>query len=142
MQVTFLLFAFVCLFLLFVICCLLFVVCCCSSRNTFVRLFLAKRNDAEAIEVLLGAGVDVNFCAAWSGWTALHRAAERGAVAAIRCLLAHGASVDARDSAGRTPLMDGMFIFCLGRCSPSCCAKTAEACGVFWCDSDECPTFS
>jgi ankyrin repeat protein len=57
----------------------------------------AERNDAKALEVMLACGFDPNHGDDEIGKTALHAAAMEGWPDAVRVLLAHGASVAARD---------------------------------------------
>ncbi len=57
----------------------------------------AERGDVRALEVMLACGFDPNRPDAGIGKTALHTAAMEGWPDAIRVLLAHGASVHARD---------------------------------------------
>jgi ankyrin repeat protein len=57
----------------------------------------AERNDAAALELMLACGFDPNRPDESIGKTALHAAAMEGWPDAVRVLLAHGASVDARD---------------------------------------------
>ena len=58
----------------------------------------AERGDAPALETMLVCGFDPNHADDEMGRTGLHAAAMRGQPEAIRVLLAHGASVAARDS--------------------------------------------
>lgn len=57
----------------------------------------AERNDVVALELLLACGFDPNRPDESIGKTALHAAAMEGRPDAVRVLLAHGASVEARD---------------------------------------------
>jgi ankyrin repeat protein len=57
----------------------------------------AERGDVHAIEAMLACGFDPNRPDAGIGKTALHSAAMAGWPDAVRALLAHGASVHARD---------------------------------------------
>ena len=57
----------------------------------------AERNDVAALELMLGCGFDPNRPDESIGKTALHAAAMEGQPDAVRVLLAHGASVEARD---------------------------------------------
>jgi ankyrin repeat protein len=57
----------------------------------------------EAAKVALEAGVDVNAANA-NGDTALHGAAARNFESIVKYLVANGASIEARNKAGRTPL--------------------------------------
>jgi ankyrin repeat protein len=57
----------------------------------------AERGDIAALEAMLAAGFDPNRPDAGIGKTALHAAAMGGQPEAVRLLLAHGASVSARD---------------------------------------------
>ena len=57
----------------------------------------AERGDVRALEAMLTCGFDPNRPDAGIGKTALHTAAMEGWPEAVRLLLAHGASVQARD---------------------------------------------
>ena len=57
----------------------------------------AERNDVRALEAMLACGFDPNRPDQSIGKTALHSAAMEGWPDAVRVLLAHGASVHARD---------------------------------------------
>jgi ankyrin repeat protein len=61
-----------------------------------------EENTTDAIALLLARGADVN-AANENGETALHLAVGRGDTV-VRFLAEHGARLDARDKAGRTPL--------------------------------------
>ena len=69
----------------------------------------AFSNQTRALDVLAAAGARVTADASADGRSAMHHAATKGHVEAVRWLLAHGASVDARDGAGATPLADAAF---------------------------------
>ena len=65
-----------------------------------------RKTEAEAIEsiqLLLGAGVDVN-AADSRGQTALHGAAEKGYDQVVKYLAEQGGKLDAKDRQGKTPL--------------------------------------
>jgi hypothetical protein len=57
----------------------------------------AERGDVTALEAMLACGFDPNRPDEGIGKTALHAAAAGGWPDAVRVLLAHGASVEARD---------------------------------------------
>jgi len=57
----------------------------------------AERDDARALETMLACGFDPNHPDDEIGKTALHAAAHEGRPESVRVLLAHGASVSARD---------------------------------------------
>lgn len=57
----------------------------------------ARRGDVTALDAMLACGFDPNRPDAGIGKTALHSAAGAGQPDAVRVLLAHGASVEARD---------------------------------------------
>ena len=57
----------------------------------------AERNDLDALAAMLACGFDINRPDESIGKTALHVAAMEGWPGAIRLLLAHGASLEARD---------------------------------------------
>lgn len=58
----------------------------------------------ELVRVLVQAGADVNACGGVTRATPLHMAARRGHLEIARALLDCGATIDARDSKGDTPL--------------------------------------
>jgi hypothetical protein len=66
-------------------------------------LSCALQADTKTLQLLLEHGVSAR--GDFEGTTALHAAAQRGAVEAVRQLLIHDASVDATDLDRRTPLM-------------------------------------
>jgi ankyrin repeat protein len=57
----------------------------------------AERNDTRALETMLACGFDPNHADDEIGKTPLHAAAHEGRPEIVRLLLAHGASVSARD---------------------------------------------
>jgi len=66
----------------------------------------AERNDIAALELMLACGFDPDRPDESIGKTALHAAAMEGWPDAVRVLLAHGASIDARDREFKaTPLI-------------------------------------
>src|SRR5580692_832033 len=65
---------------------------------------------AEAVKVCLDRGADVNV-ANTLGLTAMHGAANRGWESVIQILADHGAQVDPKDNAGRTPMIFAQGIF-------------------------------
>jgi len=58
----------------------------------------AERGDARVLDTMLACGFDPNHADEEMGKTGLHAAAMRGQPDAVRVLLAHGASVSARDA--------------------------------------------
>jgi hemoglobin len=64
----------------------------------------ASETGPEVVRALVRAGADVNACGGVTRATALHMAARRGHVEIARALLDSGASVNARDRKGDTPL--------------------------------------
>lgn len=64
----------------------------------------ALETGTEVVRTLVRAGADVNACGGVTRATALHMAARRGYVEIARALLDCGASLEARDSKGDTPL--------------------------------------
>ena len=81
-----------------------------STRNRF-RLSggaspdpdLEERHALETAQVAVELGADIN-ATDWNGDTALHTAASRNYTTVVRFLAEHGADLDARNAAGRTPL--------------------------------------
>ncbi len=64
----------------------------------------------EAVKLCLDRGADVNASNSL-GLTAMHGAANRGWESVIRILADHGARVDVKDNAGRTPMIFAQGIF-------------------------------
>jgi len=66
---------------------------------------------AEAVKLCLERGADVN-AANSLGFTAMHGAANRGWESIIQVLADHGAKLDVKDNAGRTPMTfaEGVFL--------------------------------
>ena len=58
----------------------------------------------EAAKLCLEGGADVNATNS-QGFTAMHGAANRGFDAMIKLLAGHGATLDAKDKQGRTPMI-------------------------------------
>jgi ankyrin repeat protein len=65
--------------------------------------FDSERSPAEAVKLLLAAGAEVNATTP-AGDSALHLAAQAGSVGLIQLLADAGATLDARNKAGFTPL--------------------------------------
>jgi truncated hemoglobin YjbI len=64
----------------------------------------ASGTGPEVVQALVRAGADVNACSGVTRATALHMAARRGFLEIARALLDCGASIEARNSKGDTPL--------------------------------------
>jgi hypothetical protein len=62
----------------------------------------ALRNDTAMIELLLGAGANIN-ATNLSGFTAVHHAVEANSIDALKLLIAKGADLTLRNGAGLTP---------------------------------------
>ncbi len=54
--------------------------------------------------MLLAGGATVDITSGPTRGTALHQASRRGYIAVVQALLEHGATMDARDVKGQTPL--------------------------------------
>lgn len=67
------------------------------------QTMVTEKSALEAVTLALELKDDIN-AARSDGWTALHGAAYNGADAVVRFLAKNGASLDARDKEGRTPL--------------------------------------
>lgn len=63
----------------------------------------ALRNDTAMLELLLGAGADIN-AKNLSGFTPVHHAVEGNAIDALKLLIAEGADLTLRNGGGLTPL--------------------------------------
>jgi hemoglobin len=68
----------------------------------------ASETGPLVVRLLLGAGADANACGGVTRATPLHMAARRGYVEIARALLDGGASVQARDTKGDTPLQSAI----------------------------------
>lgn len=76
-----------------------------GARDPEALLVAASFNRADVIYMLAQRGFDVNAKSEdMLGRTAMHRAANSGAKDAIQALIDGGATINARDSQGRTPL--------------------------------------
>ncbi len=65
---------------------------------------LYRASTADVARVLLAAGATVDIASGPTCGTALHQAARRGNVSVAQAMLDHGATIDARDVKGQTPL--------------------------------------
>jgi truncated hemoglobin YjbI len=65
---------------------------------------LYRASTGDVARVLLAAGATADVASGPTRGTPLHQAARRGYVSAAEALLDHGATVDARDAKGQTPL--------------------------------------
>ena len=65
---------------------------------------LYRASTGDVARVLLAAGATVDIASGPTRGTALHQAARRGDVSVAQALLDHGATIDARDAKGQTPL--------------------------------------
>jgi hemoglobin len=77
-----------------------------GNHTPLYRLANECATDAgvEIARMLVDAGAEVNFCGGATRATPLHMAARRGHVGLAQALLECGASLDARDTRGCTPL--------------------------------------
>jgi ankyrin repeat protein len=77
-----------------------------TSSAPIVTPMLAAINSQsiEAVKLALAHGADINAVVTFNGGTALHLAAAMGNDSLVAFLLDHGASVDAKDNRGYTPL--------------------------------------
>jgi ankyrin repeat protein len=77
-----------------------------SGNGYTVLISAAYFNNPEIIKILLDNGADPNLhCCPGFGGTALHGAADQGAIEAAQALLAGGADVNIQTDLGITPLM-------------------------------------
>jgi hypothetical protein len=65
---------------------------------------LYRASTEDVARVLLAAGATVDVASGPTRGTALHQASRRGYVSVAQALLDHGATIDARDAKGQTPL--------------------------------------
>ena len=65
---------------------------------------LYRASTEDVARMLLAAGATVDITSGPTRGTALHQASRRGYIAVVQALLEHGATMDARDVKGQTPL--------------------------------------
>jgi ankyrin repeat protein len=65
---------------------------------------LYRASTGDVARVLLAAGATPDVASGPTQGTALHQAARRGNVAVVQALLEHGATINALDAKGQTPL--------------------------------------
>lgn len=75
-----------------------------DGRTLLIHAVLAQDADAKMIEFLIAYGADVNAYDKNQHWTPLHFAARSQRADIIQILLDNGATVDAEDVFGNTPL--------------------------------------
>jgi hemoglobin len=75
-----------------------------DAREAEGHTALYRASTGEVAGVLLAAGASVDVASGPTRGTALHQAARRGYVSVAQALLDHGATIDARDAKGQTPL--------------------------------------
>ena len=75
-----------------------------DGRTLVLHAVLGDSADPEIVRWLLIHGAEVDVADAAQRWTALHHAARDGKVRMVEILLAAGATVDAKDMFGNTPL--------------------------------------
>lgn len=75
-----------------------------ASAGTTPLIAAAGGNCAETVDLLIGAGADLNATNG-DGWTPLIKAAAAGHTEVVRVLLAKGADMNVSDSLGRTAWM-------------------------------------
>jgi ankyrin repeat protein len=94
-----------------------------STAQGYLPIHLASDNKpdgAKIVQELLTRGSDPNACSISRG-TPLHNAANRGSVATVECLLAHGAVIDALDGDGDTPVL--ISLLCWNEATFMCLAR-------------------
>jgi ankyrin repeat protein len=75
-----------------------------DGRTPLMHAVLDSRPDPRFIRHLLRQGATPNAADANQQWRALHYAVQAGGIDVVRVLLEAGASVDAQDAFGNTPL--------------------------------------
>lgn len=65
---------------------------------------IVKKESAQTVALLLDRGIDINSLTPRESHTPLHWAAKNGNNASVELLISRGANVNARNSAGETPL--------------------------------------
>jgi truncated hemoglobin YjbI/ankyrin repeat protein len=75
-----------------------------DARETEGHTPLYRASTGDVARVLLSAGAVADVTSGPTRGTALHQAARHGCVSVVQALLDHGATIDARDAKGATPL--------------------------------------
>ena len=75
-----------------------------DAKETEGHTPLYRASTGDVARVLLAAGAIVDVTSGPTRGTALHQAARHGFVSVVQALLDHGATIDARDAKGETPL--------------------------------------
>ncbi|MBX3161258.1 MAG: ankyrin repeat domain-containing protein [Deltaproteobacteria bacterium] len=75
-----------------------------DGRTLVLHAVLGDAAEPEVVRWLLARGAEVDVADAAQRWTALHHAARDGKVQIVDILLQAGATVDAKDMFGNTPL--------------------------------------
>jgi truncated hemoglobin YjbI/ankyrin repeat protein len=75
-----------------------------DAKETVGHTPLYRASTGDVARVLLAAGTVADVTSGPTRGTALHQAARHGFVSVVQALLDHGASIDARDAKGETPL--------------------------------------
>jgi hypothetical protein len=75
-----------------------------DGRTLVLHAVLGETADPDLVYWLLSRGAEVDVADAAQRWTALHHAARDGKVRIVEILLQAGATVDAKDMFGNTPL--------------------------------------
>ena len=80
------------------------------GRNELHYVAVDNPESEHEVEInkLIKLGIDVN-AQDKEGWTALHFAAQRQSVPAVKALLIAGADIEIKDSHGNTPLFRAVF---------------------------------
>jgi hemoglobin len=79
-----------------------------DARESEGHTPLYRASTREVAQVLLAAGATADVVSGPTRGTPLHQAARRGDVSVAEALLDHGATIDARDAMGQTPLRRGI----------------------------------
>jgi truncated hemoglobin YjbI len=75
-----------------------------DAKETEGHTPLYRASTGDVARVLLAAGAGADIISGPTRGTALHQAARRGNVSVAQAMLDHGATIDARDAKGETPL--------------------------------------
>lgn len=80
-----------------------------DGRTALIFAVLSSEPDVEIIQSLIASGADVDHADTGQQWTALHFAARDGKLKVVEALIKGGASIDAVDVFGNTPLFRSVF---------------------------------
>jgi ankyrin repeat protein len=75
-----------------------------DAKEEYGHTPLYRASTGDVARVLLAAGASADVASGPTQGTALHQASRRGYISVVQALVEHGATIDALDAKGQTPL--------------------------------------